>query len=111
MIREEEFKNWLVATSKKLKDKVENLKDKDGDIIEFGLYCQWDKQDWIRKLGDDYGPSVYNKLHSTMAATIYTSRVAAYWNALRVLEIGAPSTVVNLPENVHILGNLGIGKS
>ncbi|RKP20608.1 hypothetical protein ROZALSC1DRAFT_19110 [Rozella allomycis CSF55] len=72
----------------------------------------WDKEEWIRKLGDDYGTYIYTKPYSTtLSAAFDTSGLAAYWNALRVLEIGDANTVVNLPEDVHILGNLSIGKS
>ncbi|EPZ32841.1 hypothetical protein O9G_004888 [Rozella allomycis CSF55] len=231
MITEKDFRNWLVTTSKKLKEKIENLKDEDGDSIEFGVYCLWNKKKWIKKLGDDYGTSIYVKLNSAstvqvavdvdqtppepkitkknfieeksndspveetvetagtsdpnrskilstiqnfnenllalkqimpdsfasitqetnpfslnrglwdkeewirklgddygtyiytkpystsmnnnlaLSAAFDTSGLAAYWNALRVLEIGDANTVVNLPEDVHILGNLSIGKS
>ncbi|RKP16729.1 hypothetical protein ROZALSC1DRAFT_24951, partial [Rozella allomycis CSF55] len=66
MITEEEFKHWLATTSKKINTKIKNLKDEEGDIIEFGVYCLWDQAKWIRELGDNYGPSVYTKLNSAI---------------------------------------------
>ncbi|RKP16421.1 hypothetical protein ROZALSC1DRAFT_25298, partial [Rozella allomycis CSF55] len=106
MITEEEFGRWIETQG--FKEKISKFVQ--DNQFKFEDFYSFTKEEWVAEL-ETVGRVIYNKLHPAMAATIDTSGLDSYWNALRVLEIGAPNTVVNLPDNVHILGNVVIGKS
>ncbi|RKP16420.1 hypothetical protein ROZALSC1DRAFT_25297 [Rozella allomycis CSF55] len=95
--------------SKKLKGEVENLKDKDGDIIEFGVYCLWDKEEWIRILGDDYGhlftPSSIQQNIKVTIVRRGRACLQSLWKTIRATRNGPSDSSVN------VIGTFGFGKS